>query len=277
MSKKDSKVLQFPAKRPHAKADYQRVKSLYNVSELRQLFGLSERLIRRWTEQGLIHAVPDSDPTEPSYDFQTLTQLRRVRELKGQGFALKQVEAELQGQMSLFKPASGRVTHILSPFEEALMLHEQGDKRAAKLYREAISAADNIADSYCNLGIIELEAGSTVRALDCFGLSLKNDPRHVEAHYNLANLYFDSGDLTLAKLHYESARELEPSFSPLHYNLALVCYELHDLTGAHTCLLRYKELAPEEEIPAIDELLGWLSKAQALKKDQKGSRNSQAN
>ena len=146
MSKKDSKVLQFPAKRPHTKADYQRVKSLYNVSEIQQLFGLSERLIRRWTEQGLIHSVSGPDASEPSYDFQTLTRLRRVRELRSQGFALKQVEAELQGQMSLFKPTGTRVSHILSPFEEALVLHEQGDKRAVQLYREAIKAADNIAD-----------------------------------------------------------------------------------------------------------------------------------
>jgi len=34
------------------KADYQRVQSTYTVTEIKQLFGLSERLIRRWTEQG---------------------------------------------------------------------------------------------------------------------------------------------------------------------------------------------------------------------------------
>jgi tetratricopeptide (TPR) repeat protein len=277
MSKKDNKVLQFPGKRPHAKADYQRVKSLYTVSELRQLFGLSERMIRRWTEQGVIHPVAGSDQADPRYDFQTLTQLRRVRELRSQGFALKRVEAELQGQMNLFKPTVTRVAHILSPFEEALMLHEQGDKRAAELYREAISTADNVADAYCNLGIIELESGSTAKAFDCFAMSLKNEPRHVEAHYNLANLYFDAGDLKLAKLHYESGRELEPSFSPLHYNLALVYYELNDLAAAQASLQRYKDLAPEDEVDSIEELLGWLEKAQTLRPTEREPRNSQAN
>jgi hypothetical protein len=42
---------------------------------------------------------------------------------------------------------------------------------------------------------------------------LKNEPRHVEAHYNLANLYFDAGDLQLAKLHYESAADSRLLFS----------------------------------------------------------------
>jgi tetratricopeptide (TPR) repeat protein len=225
----------------------------------------------------VIHAVQGADAAEPQYDFQSLTQLRRVRELKNQGLSLKRIEAELQGQMNLFKPAATRVAHILSPFEEALLLHEQSDPRAAQLYREAIAVADNIADAYCNLGIIELESGSVPRALDCFAMSLKNDPRHVEAHYNLANLYFDAGDLNLARLHYESARELEPSFSPLHYNLALVCYELKDLAAACASLRKYKELAPEDEVPSVDELLGWLEKAQALDPGEGSPRNSRVN
>jgi tetratricopeptide (TPR) repeat protein len=275
MSTKDNKVLQFPAKRPRGKADYQRVKSVYAVAEIRQLFGLSERAIRRWTEQGLIQTAPGSPADQPLYDFNALTQLRRARELRAQGLSLKQVEAELQGQMNLFKPAGARVAHILSPFEEALLLHDRDQQKASELYKEAIGDGDNVADAYCNLGIIELEVGNVTKALDCFTLALKTDPRHIEAHYNLANLYFDAGDLKLAKLHYESARELEPSFSPLHYNLALVYYEMHDLIGASSALLRYRDLAPQDEASAIDELLGWLEKAQSMRSADNQQRNPQ--
>ena len=271
MSKKDSKILRFPAPAP-SKADYQRVKSTYTVQEIKQLFGLSERVIRRWTEQGVVNALLSSEAGEALYDFSALTQFRRVRELRGQGLTLKQVEAELQGQMNLFKPARAEIAHLLSPFEEALLLHERGDAKAAELYREAIAEGDNLADAYCNLGIIELEQGRMPKALDCFTLGLKNEPRHVEAHYNLANLYFDVGDLQLAKLHYESAAELEPSFSPLHYNLALVYYKLDDLNGACAALHKYKELAPEEhEMQAIDELLKWLEQARDIENKRRGS------
>ena len=271
MSKKDSKILRFPAPAP-SKADYQRVKSTYTVQEIKQLFGLSERVIRRWTEGGVVNAALSSDAGEPLYDFTALTQFRRVRELRGQGLTLKQVEAELQGQMNLFKPARASISRLLSPFEEALLLHERGDAKAAQLYREAITEGDNLADAYCNLGIIELEQGRMPKALDCFTLALKNEPRHVEAHYNLANLYFDAGDLQLAKLHYESAAELEPSFSPLHYNLALVYYRVDDLDGACAALHRYKELASEDnEMEAIDKLLTWLEQAREIEKKRRGS------
>jgi len=265
MSKKDNKVLRFPS--APLKADYQRVQSTYTVTEIKQLFGLSERLIRRWTEQGVVQAATSSESGEPLYDFQALTQFRRVRELRSRGLTLKQVEAEIQGQMNLFKPTAGQVARLLTPFEEALILHERGEQKAAECYKEAIREGDNVADAYCNLGIIELELGNMAKALDCFSLSLKNEPRHVEAHYDLANLYFDAGDLKLARLHYESAAELEPSFSPLHYNLALVYYHLDDLNRACGSLHRYKELAPEDEdMRAINELLKWLEQARDLGK-----------
>ena len=270
MSKKDSKILRFPTPAP-SKADYQRVKSSYTVRDIKQLFGLSERVIRRWTEEGVVSAALSSEAGEPLYDFSALTQFRRSRELRGQGLTLKQVEAELQGQMNLFKPAKARIARLLSPFEEALLLHERGDEKAAELYREAIAEGDNLADAYCNLGIIELEQGRMTKALDCFSLALKNDPRHVEAHYNLANLYFDAGDLQLARLHYESAAELEPSFSPLYYNVSLVYYKLDDLNAACGALNKYKELAPEDhEIEAIDELLKWLEQARNIENKRRG-------
>ena len=57
MTEKIRKVLSFPSPVP-AKADYQRVKSSYSVREIKQLFGLSERTVRRWTEAGIIHGTP---------------------------------------------------------------------------------------------------------------------------------------------------------------------------------------------------------------------------
>src|SRR5882724_12681194 len=138
MKEKSTKLLAFPSPVP-AKADYQRVKSAYSSREIKQLFGLSERTIRRWTEQGIIQASIAAPGTEPTYDFQALTQFRRVRELRAQGQSLRQIEAELQGQLHLFRGAErGRVSRLLTPFEEALLLHEQGDVKAAESYQEAI-------------------------------------------------------------------------------------------------------------------------------------------
>src|SRR5258706_12115377 len=202
MTEKIRKVLPFPSPVP-AKAHYQRVKSSYTVREIKQLFGLSERTIRRWTDQGIIQPLTRAADTEFTYGFQALTQFRRVRDLRSQGQTIRQIEAELQGQLSLFRE-EGRIARLLTPFEEALLLHERGDAKAAEYYLEAISEGDNVGEAYCNLGIINLEHGDTAKALDSFTLSLKHDPRHVEAHYNLGNLYYDAGEYRLARLHYEA-------------------------------------------------------------------------
>jgi tetratricopeptide (TPR) repeat protein len=256
MTEKIRKVLSFPSPVP-AKADYQRVKSTYSIREIKQMFGLSERTVRRWTEAGIIYGVT-TDAGEVTYDFQALTVFRRVREMRTQGLAIKQIEAELQGQLSLFRADSPQVqvSRLLTPFEEALVLHEQGDVTAADFYQQAITEGDNVAEAFCNLGIIELDRGNTTGALDNFSQSLKSDPRHVEAHYNLANLYYDAGDFGLARLHYEAAIQIEPNFSLVYYNLALVYHRLNNVDGARQALNKYKDLEPgDEEIELVDQLL----------------------
>ena len=62
---------------------------------------------------------------------------------------------EKHGQLNLF--VGGKLVKLsqLSPFEEALIHDEQGDARARGLYEKAIQAGDCVADSYCNLGILE--------------------------------------------------------------------------------------------------------------------------
>src|SRR3989442_2614400 len=265
MTEKIRKILSFPSPVP-AKADYQRVKSSYSLREIKQMFGLSERTVRRWTETGIIQGTPVGDSAADfTYDFQALTLFRRVREMRTQGLTIKQIEAELQGQLSLFRAevSQVQVARLLTPFEEALLLHEQGDEKASEFYVEAINSGDNVAEAYCNLGIIELYRGNTIGALEEFTQSLKNDPRHVEAHYNLANLYYDAGNFPLARLHYEAATQIEPNFSLVYYNLALVYHRLNNVPGATQALRRYKELEPsDEEIELVDELLRAWNKPQ---------------
>jgi tetratricopeptide (TPR) repeat protein len=256
-----SNVIRFPSE-PGSKVGFQRVQSVYSVRDLSRQFGLSEHYIRRWTRNGLIPTVPGSDG-DAIYDFQSLTQLRRVRELRGRGLGLKQIESELRGQLNLFPDPPGRLIPLplrLTPFEEALLLHERGDNRAAEMYARAIAEGEEVADAYCNLGILEFEAGRVSSAFNCFTYSLKYDPRHFEAHFNLANLYFESSELRLARLHYEIAAEIEPGCSNLFFNLGLVDAMLGELEAAITVLLKARELANEEEIAKVDELLTGLQK-----------------
>ena len=76
------KVIHFPSD-ARSKLGFERVKSTYTARDIGKQFGLSERHIRRWTEQGLVQRSPSSEPEDPRYDFHALKQFRRVRELRG--------------------------------------------------------------------------------------------------------------------------------------------------------------------------------------------------
>ena len=180
--------------------------------------------------------------------------------------------AENPDQLHLFPQAAAQILDFApesSRFEQALMLDERGDPKAAELYTKAIAEQDCVADAYCNLGIIESQKGNTTRAFDCFTTSLKYDPRHCEAHYNLGNLYFEVNDLRLAQVHYEMAGEVDPSFANVYFNLALVQAIRNDLRAAISALTRYQELVPLDEAGNADELLLNLRKSLAAAKNSR--------
>jgi tetratricopeptide (TPR) repeat protein len=180
--------------------------------------------------------------------------------------------AEDPNQLHLFSAPTARIlqfTPDLGGFEQALLFDDRGDLRAAELYRKAIEEQDCVADAYCNLGIIESQKGNTSKAFDCFTTSLKHDPRHFEAHYNLGNLYFDVNDLRLAQVHYEIAAEVEPASPNVYFNLALVQAINNELAAAINALTKYQQLAPEDEGRNADELLHNLKQSLAATKSSR--------
>ena len=77
--------------------------------------------------------------------------------------------------------------NIINPFSKALELEEQGDIAGAEShYKEAIKQQTHTADALCNLGILKSQQQDDIGAIDYFTKALKVDPRHLEAHYNLA-------------------------------------------------------------------------------------------
>ncbi len=139
-------------------------------------------------------------------------------------------------------------------FEEALRLDELGDPSAREYYLKAIEEKENIADSYSNLGIIEA-AHDRMKAFGYFLKSIQFNPSHCEAHFNIANLYFEEKDFHLAKLHYEIAKEIDPVFPNIYFNLALVNIELNEIGKAEQNLKLYIDLVGVEEGSDAEEIL----------------------
>ena len=175
----------------------------------------------------------------------------------------KSAELERAGQLNLFKPGESRVMYLppsFSPFEEALRLDENGDPGTQEAYLRAIIAGDCTADANCNLGILESQSGNFIKAFDYFTECLKYEPRHLEAHYNLGNLYFEQCHYRLAKLHYEIAAEIEPDFPDIYFNLGLLYAINKENDDAFNALMKYKTLVPSEEGNKANTLLATLKR-----------------
>lgn len=174
----------------------------------------------------------------------------------------KDANLEKHGQLNLF--SGGKIIRLnrLSALEEALLIDDQGDKQEArKLYLKAIEGGDYLSDAFCNLGIIEWEEGNQTKAIDYFTRALSHDPRHYEAHYNLANLYGEIGDFRLAKAHYNISIEIEPSFPNNYFNLGLTLAMNKEFAEAIQVLNKYRQLTPPADQKDADDLIQKLMNA----------------
>ncbi len=176
-------------------------------------------------------------------------------------------------QLDLFPVGAACILEFkpdLGPFEQALLWDERGDERAAELYAQAVQQEDCVGDALCNLGILISRSGDSIKAFDCFTRALQHNPRHLEAHYNLANLYFELDDFPLARIHYQMALEIDGSFANAHFNLALADALLGDLESAGRALRKYQEFVTPEEGRTAAELLDHLTKAAPAPRSVRG-------
>jgi tetratricopeptide (TPR) repeat protein len=172
----------------------------------------------------------------------------------------KPKSTEKQAQLPLFTGARVVKMNHLSSFEEAILQDENNNLKSAKaLYLKAIEEGDSVADAWCNLGILESEEGNNAKAIDCFTQCLKADPRHFEAHYNLANLYAEVGTYNLAKFHYTVSIEIEPLFPNSYFNLGLALALNKEFDEAVKLLYKYRELSSGEDLSYTDELIRTLT------------------
>lgn len=247
---------------------FQSVKATYTSAEITRLFGFDAIEIDRWAVAGLIVPVPGSRAL-PRYDFRALTRFRRVRELRGQGVDDRRIEADLRGSGSLLDAPTadaGRPPARLGPFEQGLACFERGDVAGAETsFQRATKTGDFAADAWTNLGVISACRGDVGEAFDRFTWALGLEPRHLEAQFDLACLYFEAEDLRLARLHFELCLIVEPGFADAYFNLGLACTILGDLRAGLTALERYRALDPglpsDKDPSTVEHLIETVKRA----------------
>ncbi len=162
------------------------------------------------------------------------------------------------GQLNLFRTTSeAKVISITADdaFERAIKIHDSNPDYALKLYQDSIDQELHVADSYCNKGILYASINEQSKAIDAFTKSLYEEPRHFEAHFNLANIYSDEGNQPLAELHYKIASEIDPEDPNIFYNMALVCALQEKYDDALHSLNEYLSLQPDSVVDKEAEQL----------------------
>jgi len=171
----------------------------------------------------------------------------------------KSMKLEEHGQLNIFGSKKDapvfEITRGTEFFKAALASHDLESEKAMEFYKKAIKNGDHVADAFCNLGILLSQADDTPAAIDSFTKSLKKDPRHYEAQFNLANIYADAGDQNLARLHYEVAREIDAKDPNLHFNLAVVLASIEEYRPALDSLRRYFEQSGGVSDPDAEKLM----------------------
>jgi tetratricopeptide (TPR) repeat protein len=219
---------------------------------------------------------PDKRSNVIRFPVEAVSRFGFERSHPGRADRASRMEAE--GQMNLFgldapasaAPAAPRMGAVvplplqMSPFEAAIMLDDHNDPRAEDAYRRAIAEGDFVPDAWCNLGVLRSIRRDLDGAYECFAQSLAADPRHAEAHYNIGNLYFEFGDLKLARMHYEKAIEIDPELASAWFNLGLVTALTEDYQTAYDSLAHYRSISPPEEHDVAEDLMRYLQTAISL-------------
>jgi tetratricopeptide (TPR) repeat protein len=169
-------------------------------------------------------------------------------------------DLEEYGQLNLFD--ENKIINFKedkSYFETALRLDEEGNQEAVKWYLRAIEANECVEDALCNLSVLVAAQGNKIGAIDYLTQCLERSPRHLEAHYNLGNVYSELGNMSLAKSHYELAIQIAPDYPNAHYNLGLVLISLKEYKRAVESINRYINLSPDQQINNAKELVNTLN------------------
>jgi tetratricopeptide (TPR) repeat protein len=106
--------------------------------------------------------------------------------------------------------------------------------KAAALCREALAIDPADAPAHYTLAYVLNEKGDLDGAEAQYLKAIEIDPRHADAHFNLGVLLNDKGDLAGAEAAYLKAIEIDPHYVAAHFNLGILLEKKGDLAGAYT-------------------------------------------
>lgn len=91
---------------------------------------------------------------------------------------------------------------------------------------------DDMADALATEGQTAIEGGNLDNALELFNKALASNPRHVDSHIGVGDIYQIKGDYETAADKYKTARDIEPQNYDANYKLGLMMHLLNRVREA---------------------------------------------
>jgi tetratricopeptide (TPR) repeat protein len=104
-------------------------------------------------------------------------------------------------------------------FSTIVVLGTQVLGNAAACFRKAIEIKPDYADAHANLGNLFWQTGDLKNAILCFQEAIAIDPNFTQVYYNLGTILAELDRLEDSTLLLSSAIELDPKFADAHFNL----------------------------------------------------------
>lgn len=152
----------------------------------------------------------------------TLSQLAKANNIETfDGFELKAQESEEnEGNIADFRKEVERIP-VAELFKKAIELYDkQDDLKALAVFDRCIKLGINSEISYYKRGNCKTALGQTSGAISDLENTLRLNPKHYEANFNLGGLYFDGANYEKAATYYQKAILLNPNSDNGFYRLA---------------------------------------------------------
>jgi tetratricopeptide (TPR) repeat protein len=121
------------------------------------------------------------------------------------------------------------------------------DEAQAEIAR-ALEMNSELPTAHFNLALIHEEEGDVPAAIQAYEKELEVSPKDFRSHFNVAKLYGKAGNTPKTREHFEKAIETNDKFAIGHLYLAKFYLDSGDLEKARELALKGIELGPEPKM-----------------------------
>jgi tetratricopeptide repeat protein 8 len=105
----------------------------------------------------------------------------------------------------------------------------------------------NLCEIYYNIGHVAISIGDLQLAYQCFKIAISSNPNHAESFNNLGVLELRKGNLEQAKSNFMQGAKISGFLFEPCYNAAFLMFKRGEFQESYTMALKSQELFPEHE------------------------------